>query len=107
MRVGWLLAEIAFDCRLGVAAESFQEDTGRKGLPPGVYFRMLFIGYFEGITSERGIVWRCEGSRSLARYLGHLPGQSAPDLSTLSVTRNQAAKTGRSLRQTGVVCCEG
>ena len=45
-RLNQLLAEIEFDRQLEAAAEPYYQRTGRKGLPPGVYFRMLFIGYF-------------------------------------------------------------
>jgi len=85
-RLNQLLAEIAFGRKLEAAVEPCYETTGRKGLPPGVYFRMLFIGYFEDISSQRGIAWRCEDSRSLARFLGYGPGEDTPDHSTLSVT---------------------
>jgi transposase len=84
-----LLAEIEFDHKLEQAAEPFYDTTGRKSLPPGVYFRMIFIGYFEDISSQRGIAWRCEDSRSLARFLGYQPGESTPDHSTLSLTRER------------------
>ncbi len=50
---------------------------------------MIFIGYFEDISSQRGIAWRCEDSRSLARFLGFAPGESTPDHSTLSLTRER------------------
>lgn len=88
-RLNQLLAEIEFDRKLEAAVEPFYETTGRKGLPPGVYFRMLFIGYFEDISSQRGIAWRCEDSRSLARFLGYGPGEDTPDHSTLSVTQKR------------------
>ena len=88
-RLNQLLAEIEFDRKLEEAAKSFYKKKGRKGLPPGVYFRMLFIGYFEDISSQRGIAWRCEDSRSLARFLGYAPGESPPDHSTLSLTRSR------------------
>ena len=88
-RLNRLLAEIEFDRRLEEAAEPFYEKTGRKSLPPGVYFRMIFIGYFEDISSQRGIAWRCEDSRSLARFLGYGPGEATPDHSTLSLTRER------------------
>lgn len=58
--------------------------AGRPGIPPGVYFRMLFIGYFEGIDSQRGIAWRCADSRSLAAFLGFPPHERTPDHSSLS-----------------------
>lgn len=88
-RLNELLAKIDFDRQLEKAAEPYYEQTGRKGLPPGVYFRMLFIGYFEDISSQRGIAWRCADSRSLARFLGYGPGESTPDHSTLSLTRQR------------------
>lgn len=88
-RLNQLLAEIDFDRQLEAAAEPYYEKTGRKSLPPGIYFRMLFIGYFEDISSQRGIAWRCEDSRSLARFLGYAPGQETPDHSTLSLTRGR------------------
>lgn len=88
-RLNQLLAEMGFDEKLEAAAEPYYQTTGRKGLPPGVYFRMIFIGYFEDISSQRGIAWRCEDSRSLARFLGYAPGESTPDHSTLSLTRQR------------------
>ena len=84
-----VLAEAGFDRELEKAVEPYYCTSGRKGLPPGVYFRMLFIGYFEDISSQRGIAWRCEDSRSLARFLGYRPGESTPDHSTLSLTRDR------------------
>jgi transposase len=86
-RLNELLREIGFDQQLEQAAKPFYQTTGRKGLPPGVYFRMIFIGYFEDISSQRGIAWRCEDSRSLGRFLGYPPGKPTPDHSTLSLTR--------------------
>ena len=61
-----LLDEHGFDefaeeaCR-----EFYAEKRGRPGIPPGVYFRMLTVGYLEGIGAERGIAWRCADSISL------------------------------------------
>ena len=88
-RLNQLLLEIEFDRKLEEAAEPYYQSTGRRGLPPGVYFRMIFIGYFEDISSQRGIAWRCEDSRSLARFLGYAPGEETPDHSTLSLTRER------------------
>ena len=65
----------------------YAEVMGRPGMPPGVYFRMLLIGYFEGIDSERGIAWRCRDSLSLREFLGYGFGESIPDHSTVSRTR--------------------
>ena len=60
---------------------------GRPGLAPGIYFRCLMVGYFEGIDSERGIDWRCNDSHSLKLFLGVAIDQAAPDHSTISRTR--------------------
>lgn len=60
---------------------------GRPGLAPGVYFRSLLVGYFEGIDSERGIAWRCEDSLSLRSFLGLALEAEPPDHSTISRTR--------------------
>ena len=50
----------------------------RKGLGA------LLVGYFEGITSQRGIAWRCSDSRSLAEFLGIPADKTTPDHSTMS-----------------------
>lgn len=63
------------------------ETMGRPSIAPGVYFRMLMVGYFEGIDSERGIAWRCADSLSLKSFLGYALTQSTPDHSTVSRTR--------------------
>ena len=60
---------------------------GRPGLAPGIYFRCLLVGYFEGIDSERGIDWRCSDSNSLKLFLGLPIDSPAPDHSTISRTR--------------------
>ncbi len=60
---------------------------GRPSLAPGVYFRCLLIGYFEGLDSERGIAWRVADSLSLRRFLGLALDVAPPDHSTLSRTR--------------------
>ena len=57
---------------------------GRPSIPPGVYFRMILVGYFEGIGSQRGIAWRCSDSRSLAEFLGVPSDEATPDHSSLS-----------------------
>ncbi len=76
-----------------VCAPFFAEDgrAGRISTRPGVYFRMLFIGYFEGIESERGICWRVEDSLSLRAFLGIGPHETTPDHSTLSRMRSRLA----------------
>jgi transposase len=63
------------------------EVIGRPSIAPGVYFRMLMVGYFEGIDSERGIAWRCADSMSLKSFLGYELTRMTPDHSTVSRTR--------------------
>lgn len=61
-----LLAEAGFDRWVEDKCESYDRNgKGRPGIAPGVYFRMLLVGYFEGIQSQRGIAWRCAESLSL------------------------------------------
>jgi len=67
----------------------YAETLGRPGIPPGTYFRMLLIGYFEGIGSQRGIAWRCSDSLSLRDFLGIGLTEDSPDHSTLSVVRDR------------------
>src|SRR6202161_4578240 len=58
-------------------------------MPPGVYFRMLLVDYFEGIDSQRGIAWRCADRLSLRQFLGIPLGETTPDPKTLSNTRRR------------------
>ena len=69
-----LLAEAGFDRYVEDLCRPYYDEVwGRPSIPPGVYFRMLFVGYFEGVASQRGIAWRCSDSRSLQGFLGYLP----------------------------------
>ena len=68
-------------------AEFHAETTGRPGLPPGIYFRLLMVGYFEGLDSERGIAWRAADSLTLRDFLGLTLPDAPPDHSTISRTR--------------------
>jgi len=70
-----------------LCARFYAEKLGRPGLTPGIYFRSLMIGYFEGIESERGIAWRLKDSLSLRRFLGIALDEDTPDHSTISRTR--------------------
>jgi transposase len=87
-----LLAEAAFDRWIEgrcVASYECQEKRGQPSLPPGVYFRMLLVGYFEGLDSQRGIAWRCSDSLSLRQFLGIPLHEGTPDHSTLTNTRKR------------------
>ena len=67
----------------------YAKKQGRPSIPPGVYFRMLLIGYCERIDSERGICWRCSDSLSLRQFLGLGMEERTPDHSSLSRIRNR------------------
>ena len=64
---------------------------GRPSLPPGRYFRLLLVGYFEGLDSERGIAWRAADSLAVRHFLGLGLDEAAPDHSTISRTRRLIA----------------
>jgi transposase len=68
-------------------ARFYAENNGRPSLTPGIYFRLLLVGYFEGIDSERGIAWRAADSFGLRQFLGIAIDESTPDHSTISRTR--------------------
>ena len=83
-----LLDEAGFDKFVeDLCRPYYAKRLGRPGIPPGVYFRMLFIGYMEGLSSQRAIAWRCSDSRSLQSFLGYAITESTPDHSSLSVIR--------------------
>lgn len=87
-----LLAEAGFDHWIEQRCLPFYQPDGTPGrpsLPPGVYFRMLLVGYFEGIDSQRGIAWRCADSLSLREFLGLPLGEQTPDHSTLTLIRRR------------------
>src|SRR5512139_2528576 len=69
-RLNQILAKERFDEWLEGLCERYFRQGGRPSIPPGVYFRMLMIGYFEGLSSERAIAWRCADSLSLREFLG-------------------------------------
>src|SRR5215475_13010851 len=68
-------------------AQFYAEKNGRPSLTPGMYFRSLLIGYFEGIDSERGIAWRVADSLALRQFLQIGLDEGTPDHSTISRTR--------------------
>ncbi len=85
-----LLADAGFDRHVEALCQPhYAEDAGRESIPPGIYFRMLFIGYFEAIDSQRGIAWRCADSLSLRAFLGIPWGEATPDHSSLSYIRKR------------------
>ena len=89
-RLQKLLSDAGFDAFVETTCKPFYAPRmGAPSLPPGRYFRMHMIGYFEGIDSERGIVWRCSDSLSLREFLRLASRDKVPDHSWLSRTRGR------------------
>lgn len=89
-RLNQVLVRHGFDRFVEERCQSFYAETlGRPSIPPGVYFRMLLIGYFEGLDSERGIAWRCADSLALREFLGYELNERTPEHSSLSVIRGR------------------
>src|SRR6266704_522095 len=87
-RLNELLEDAGFDEFVeGICSGFYHARLGRPSLRPGIYFRALLIGYFEGIDSERGIAWRLADSLALRRFLGIGLNEQTPDHSTISRTR--------------------
>ena len=75
-----VLAGWRFDAFVeGLCAKFYEEKIGRPSLEPGKYFRLLLIGYFEGIDSERGIAWRLADSLALRQFLQISLDERTPD----------------------------
>jgi transposase len=92
VKLNQLLEEANFDRWLEERCAPYyaqEEKRGQPSIPPGVYIRMLLVGYFEGIDSQRGIAWRCADSLSLRQFLGIALGYQTPDHSTLTNTRKR------------------
>ena len=89
-RLQKLLADAGFDAFVEETCTPFYAPImGAPSLPPGRYFRMHMVGYFEGIDSERGIVWRCSDSWSLRDFLRLSNRDKVPDHSWMSKTRSR------------------
>lgn len=87
-RLNRLLRDRGFDDFAEARCAAFYAATmGRPGLAPGIYFRLLLVGYFEGLDSERAIAWRAADSLTLRDFLGLAFPEAPPDHSTISRTR--------------------
>jgi transposase len=87
-RLNAILDEAGFDRFVEGQCRSFYAPVmGRPSLPPGRYFRLLLLGYFEGLDSERGIAWRAADSLAVRSFVGLGLDAAAPDHSTISRTR--------------------
>ena len=87
-RLNRVLDDAGFDAFVEAQCASFYADgVGRPSLAPGRYFRLLLLGYFEGLDSERAIAWRAADSLSIRTFLDFALPEAPPDHSTLSRTR--------------------
>jgi transposase len=84
-----VLATAGFDGFVETLCAPCYKEGGRPGIPPGVYFRMLFIGYFEGIDSQRGIAWRCADSLALRTFLGIGLTEATPVHASMTIIRQR------------------
>jgi transposase len=88
VRLNAILDEAGFDRFAEEQCQAFYAPVmGRPSLSPGRYFRLLLLGYFEGLDSERGIAWRAADSLAVRRFVGLGLDAAAPDHSTISRTR--------------------
>ena len=91
-RLNQILDKHDFDAYVeGLCERFYADELGRPGLPPGRYFRLLLIGYFEGPDAERAIAWRATDSLALRAFLGLVLPAAPPDHSTISRTRRLIA----------------
>ena len=89
-RLNELLAGAGFDRFVeDLCQPHYAHEIGRPSLSPGTYFRMLFVGYSEGVDSRRGIAWRCADSFSLRAFLAIPSTEASPDHSTLTTIRQR------------------
>jgi len=87
-RLNQILDQHHFDRNVEQLCRRYYKDRrGRPSITPGVYFRLLLLGYFEGIDSERGIAWRLADSLSLRKFIAYALTEETPDHSTISRTR--------------------
>lgn len=87
-RMNTVLNAEKFDQRVEtICRKYYKSNSGRPSVAPGTYFRMLLLGYFEGIDSERGIAWRAADSFSIRKFLGYDLNEQTPDHSTVSRIR--------------------
>lgn len=89
VKLNTILRAEQFDRQLEALCAPYYKEGGRPSIPVGVYFRMLLVGYFEGLASQRAIAWRCADSLSLREFLGLEAGARTPDHSSLTRIRKR------------------
>ena len=88
-----VLAQAQFDAFVEDLCAPYYKAGGRIGIPPGTYFRMLFVGYFEGLDSQRGIAWRCADSIALREFLGVPLSEATPVHASMTIIRQRLPAT--------------
>jgi transposase len=88
-KLNQVLASAGFDEFVEGLCAQYYKQGGRPSIPPGVYFRMLLIGYFEGLDSQRGIAWRCADSLGLRAFLGIGPTEATPVHASMTLIRQR------------------
>ena len=88
-KLNQVLAEAGFDEFVEKLCAPYYKEGGRPGIPPGVYFRMVLIGYFEGLDSQRGIAWRCADSFGLRTFLGIAITEDTPVHASMTIIRQR------------------
>lgn len=88
-KLNGILKQAGFDEFLDRRCRQYYAACGRPGIPMGVYFRLLLIGFFEELDSQRGITWRCCDSLSLKAFLGLSLTEQVPDHSSLTRIRQR------------------
>jgi transposase len=84
-----VLAEAGFEEFVEKLCAPYYKEGGRPSIPPGVYFRMLLVGYFEGLDSQRGIAWRCADSLALRSFLGLDLTETTPVHASMTIIRQR------------------
>lgn len=88
-RLNEVLADAGFDGFVEGLCAPYYKEGGRPGIPPGVYFRLLMIGYFEGLESQRGIAWRCADSLARRTFLGFAITEAPPVPVSMTMIRQR------------------
>jgi transposase len=88
-KLNQVLQEATFDEHAEKLCELYYKEGGRPSIPPGVYFRMVLIGYFEGLDSQRGIAWRCADSLGLRTFLGYAISEETPVHASMTIIRKR------------------
>jgi transposase len=88
-KLNQVLAQAGFDEFVEKLCAPYYKEGGRPGIPPGVYFRMVLIGYFEGLDSQRGIAWRCADSLGLRTFLGIAITEDTPVHASMTIIRQR------------------